>query len=471
MKKKFFTQYFYLCLITVIFTISTVGFVMVVFSTKLYRQEKFNEVANIGKVYTNDIQSEFEKSNSITSTGMQRLNYSFNNYYGISLNIYDDKGNCVLYKNKDEKSAPISEEMMKNLEAGEYLDFNTDRISKQQPQICYGNRFYVQYGNEQPQHFYILAYSSVDNIDDFTNSLFIAAAIIIAIIIIISGFIFSVTSKKMARPINEITRVTDKYAKGDFSEQLKISSPKELKHLAGSLNEMAAFIATNDDKTKNFIANVSHELRTPMTTIGGFVDGILDGTIQKSKQQQYLVLVSQEIKRLRILVTSMLNMTKFESGTMKPNFTEINLTDTVIKTVLMFEKKIEDKNVEVEGLDCEKLMVEADADLMQQVIYNLIENAVKFVNTGGVISFSFGKTGKECFASVRNTGEGLTDDELPKVFERFYKTDSSRGKDTTGLGLGLSISRKIIHLHNGHIIVKSVHNEYTEFTIKLPIKQ
>ena len=88
----------------------------------------------------------------------------------------------------------------------------------------------------------------------------------------------------------------------------------------------------------------------------------------------------------------------------------------------MFEKKIEDKNVEVEGLDCEKLMVEADADLMQQVIYNLIENAVKFVNTGGVISFSFGKTGKECFASVRNTGEGLTDDELPKVFERFYKT-------------------------------------------------
>ena len=244
-----------------------------------------------------------------------------------------------------------------------------------------------------------------------------------------------------------------------------------MRHLASSLNEMGDFIKTNDDVSKNFIANVSHELRTPMTTIGGFVDGILDGTIPKSKQNQYLVLVSQEIKRLRILVSSMLNMTKFESGTMKPNFTEINLTDTVISTVLMFEKKIEDKNLEIDGLDSERLMVVADKDLMQQVIYNVVENAVKFVNKGGTISFAFNEIDKFAYVSIKNTGEGLKNDELSQVFDRFYKTDSSRGKDTTGLGLGLAISRKIIHLHNGQIIVKSVYNEYTEFTIKIPVKQ
>ena len=275
----------------------------------------------------------------------------------------------------------------------------------------------------------------------------------------------------MSKPIAEITRITDNYAKGDFSEQIKLSGSKEMRHLASSLNEMGDFIKTNDDVSKNFIANVSHELRTPMTTIGGFVDGILDGTIPKSKQNQYLVLVSQEIKRLRILVSSMLNMTKFESGTMKPNFTEINLTDTVISTVLMFEKKIEDKNLEIEGLDSERLMVVADKDLMQQVIYNLVENAVKFVNKGGTISFAFNEIDKFAYVSIKNTGEGLKNDELSQVFDRFYKTDSSRGKDTTGLGLGLAISRKIIHLHNGQIIVKSVYNEYTEFTIKIPVKQ
>ena len=109
--------------------------------------------------------------------------------------------------------------------------------------------------------------------------------------------------------------------------------------------------------------------------------------------------------------------------------------------------------------------------LIEQVIYNLTENAVKFVNEGGIISFGFRKNENDCFISIKNTGEGLTDTEISQVFDRFYKTDSSRGKDTTGLGLGLSISRKIIQLHNGQITVKSVYGEYTEFIIKLPVKQ
>jgi signal transduction histidine kinase len=208
-----------------------------------------------------------------------------------------------------------------------------------------------------------------------------------------------------------------------------------------------------------------------MTTIGGFVDGILDGTIKKTKQNEYLILVSKEIKRLRILISSMLNMTRFESGTMSPNFVNTNITDLVIQTVFMFEKKIDDKHLEVEGLGSGRMNAVVDPDLMQQVIYNLVENAVKFVNEGGTLSFRFEQNDGLNIIGIKNTGEGLQNSEIQQVFDRFYKTDSSRGKDTTGLGLGLSISRKIVHLHDGHIVVKSVHGEYTEFLVEIPEKR
>ena len=263
-------------------------------------------------------------------------------------------------------------------------------------------------------------------------------------------------------------RITEKYSKGDFSESIPTNMGGRLKELADRINSLASDIESSEDTSKTFIANVSHELRTPMTTIGGFVEAILDGTIKKSQQQEYLIIVSNEIKRLRIVISSMLNMTRFESGTLTPNFRETNVTDLVIQTVLMFEKRIEDKNLSVEDLDSGRLIAVVDADLMQQVIYNLVENAVKFVNQGGTLSFSFEEADGICMIGIRNTGEGLKNTEIQQVFDRFYKTDSSRGKDITGLGLGLSISRKIVHLHNGHIVVKSVYGEYTEFQIQIP---
>ena len=167
----------------------------------------------------------------------------------------------------------------------------------------------------------------------------------------------------------------------------------------------------------------------------------------------------------------MLNMSRFENGTLSPNFKDTNITDLVIQTVLMFEKKIDAKHLEVEGLGSGRIDAEVDADLIQQVIYNLVENAVKFINDRGTLTFRFEKLDGMVTIGIKNTGEGLTNDEITKVFDRFYKTDSSRGKDTTGLGLGLSISRKIVHLHDGHIVVKSVHGEYTEFLVEIPEKR
>jgi signal transduction histidine kinase len=222
-----------------------------------------------------------------------------------------------------------------------------------------------------------------------------------------------------------------------------------------------------ENSRKSFVANVSHELKTPMTTIGGFIDGILDGTIPPEKHRQYLKIVSEEVSRLSRLVRSMLNISKYETGEVKLKITSFDVTSLAVKTLLLFEGQIEKKKIEIKGLDSPPLYMEGDVDLIQQVVYNLVENAVKFVNEGGYIAFKFEYQNENAVFSIKNSGEGLTQDELPKVFDRFYKTDESHGKDKTGVGLGLAIVRSIINLHGGNILVRSAKGEYTEFSFSL----
>ena len=163
-----------------------------------------------------------------------------------------------------------------------------------------------------------------------------------------------------------------------------------------------------EESSRQFVSNVSHELRTPMTIISGFVEGILDGTVPKNKRMEYLSIVSQEVQRLKMLVTSMLNLTKFDAGTIQLNYRMFILNDTAFRTILMFENRLEKRHISVEGLDGEPVRVCADPDLIGQVVYNLVENAVKFVNDGGTISFTFADE-EDCWVfAVRNTGNGIS---------------------------------------------------------------
>ena len=164
----------------------------------------------------------------------------------------------------------------------------------------------------------------------------------------------------------------------------------------------------------------------------------------------------------------MLNISKYEAGELKLQTEDFDITELTVKTVLLFEKRIEGKRIDIRGLDTDRFFVNADKDLIQQVIYNLTENAVKFVNDGGYISYDFRSEDKNVFVTIRNSGEGLKKNEINKVFDRFYKTDESRGKDKTGVGLGLSIVRSIVKLHEGSILVRSKQGEYTEFEFSVP---
>ena len=258
----------------------------------------------------------------------------------------------------------------------------------------------------------------------------------------------------------------------DFSIRVPVTSNDEIGQLATAFNNMADSLSGSESMNRSFVANVSHELKTPMTTIAGFIDGILDGTIPPERQSHYLHIVSDEVKRLSRLVRTMLNLSRIDNGELKLRPNDFDISETVLSTVLTFEKSIDEKKIDIRGLDTlQPMQVHGDEDLLHQVVYNLVENAVKFTNTEGYISFNVSDSIDRIVVTIENSGSGIQSDELPLVFEKFYKTDKSRSQDKNGMGLGLYLVRTIIKLHGGDISVSSVVNEYTRFSFYIPKPQ
>ncbi|MBQ6634062.1 MAG: HAMP domain-containing histidine kinase [Ruminococcus sp.] len=319
-------------------------------------------------------------------------------------------------------------------------------------------------------YYYLLSLTDEDEQNEYLwniGELFIISAIMVLVIVMFLVYFMTI---KLTAPVKEIANASVEIGKGDFSVTLPEYSVAEFDQLANSFNEMTANLKSYDTMRNSFLANVSHELRTPMTSIGGFVDGMLDGTIPPEEQQRYLRIISSEVNRLARLVRSMLNLAKIEAGELEPNLAYFSVLEPIVDTLVTFENRLEEKKIEIRGLDTERMDLYADNDLVHQVMYNLIENAIKFVDEGGYIEFSFEKQGAMTAVSIKNSGEGLSEDELPLVFDRFYKTDKSRGLDKAGVGLGLNIVRSIVRLHGGEIMVRSVKGEYTEFVFTLPNK-
>ena len=318
--------------------------------------------------------------------------------------------------------------------------------------------------------YYLLAVSSQDEQREYLGNLaelFIISAVMVLVIVM---FLVYFMTLKLTSPVKEIADASAKIGRGDFSVTLPEYSVAEFDQLANSFNEMTANLKSYDTMRNSFLANVSHELRTPMTSIGGFIDGMIDGTIPPEEQPRYMKIISSEVNRLARLVRSMLNLAKIEAGELEPNMQYFSVLEPIVDTLATFETRLDDKQIEIRGLDTDRINLYADNDLVHQVMYNLIENAIKFVDKGGYIEFSFTPQGRMTAISIKNSGEGLSEDELPLVFDRFYKTDKSRGIDKTGVGLGLNIVRSIIRLHGGEIMVRSVKGEYTEFVFTLPSK-
>ena len=310
--------------------------------------------------------------------------------------------------------------------------------------------------------------SSAQDLTDLLHEIvkmFLLSAL--CIILIAFAVIYFVTNN-MVRPLQSMVAATESFGRGDFTARVPVSEMDEIGRLSMAFNNMADSLAQQESVRRSFVANVSHELKTPMTTIAGFVDGIMDGTIPPERERHYLSIVSSEVKRLSRLVRSMLNIARLESGEMKLDPKPFDINEVMCSTIFTFEQAIEKKRLDIRGLDVDRVMVSADEDLIHQVVYNLLENAVKFVNDDGYIEVSYRVENKMTYVSIKNSGDGISKDEISKVFERFYKTDRSRSQDKTGVGLGLNIVRSIINLHKGEVIVRSSEKEYCEFTFSIP---
>ena len=293
-------------------------------------------------------------------------------------------------------------------------------------------------------------------------------ASIVPIILLVLALYYS--TYRFTRPLKLMSEAAKSMANGDFSKRIPIRSDDEVGELALSFNEMADSLARLEETRKDFVANVSHELRTPMTTIGGVIDGINDGTIEKEKHSYYLSLVSEEVKRLSRMIESMLNISRLESKEFSLKYEKFDLKEMIINIVISQEKRIEEMEYSVEGLDeLPDITVNADRDLIYRAIYNLVDNAVKFTDKGGKIIFFLKAEGKNVSFKISNTGKGIRKADLPYVFERFYKGDKSRSIVKNSTGLGLYLVKTIIKNHGGSIKVSSIENELTSFEFTLPI--
>ena len=298
--------------------------------------------------------------------------------------------------------------------------------------------------------------------------LLIAGFIVIFAVLIAWYFI-----RRQSVPLKAMAKAAYNFGHGDLDARVDVDpgNSNEIRELAVAFNNMAASLQQSENQRQAFVANVSHELKTPMTTISGFIDGILDGTIPEEKQKYYLSMVSDETKRLSRLVRSMLDISRLQDdgGISDSKKTRFDLSEAAGQVLITFEQKINEKGLNVE-VDFPELPVYTNAckDPITQVIYNLVDNAVKFCPQDGLLGLKLKAAGSKLYFSVYNSGEEIPPRELPLVFDRFHKLDKSRSENRDSWGLGLYIVKTIICSHGENISVTSK-DGITEFTFTLPM--
>lgn len=279
-------------------------------------------------------------------------------------------------------------------------------------------------------------------------------------------------SERLTAPIKDMSIAAKSFAAGQFDARITVVGQDEISELADAFNNMASSLQTTEDMRRTFLANVSHDLRTPMTTISGFIDGILDGAIPPEKHEYYLSVVASEARRLSRLVSQLLDISRLEAGERKFNMQPYDICEQAREIIIGNIQRLEEKKLDVNfECDAENIFVDADKDAIHQILYNICDNAIKFSSEGGKYTVSikeYKDKEKIVKISVYNEGQGIPKEDLPFVFDRFYKTDKSRGIDKSGVGLGLYIARTIIEAHRQKIWVESEEGKWCKFSFTLP---
>lgn len=317
---------------------------------------------------------------------------------------------------------------------------------------------------------YVVIHCNMDDIQESCNSLLNISYITLVILLLLSLIILIFFTEIVYIPLKKITYAIEQYAAGNMHYEFQVESDDEIGYLAACLNYMASQIAGAEDDQKKFVANVSHDFRSPLTSIRGYLEAMIDGTIPPEMHEKYLGIVLNETERLTNLTNSLLTLNNLNTKGMMLNRSDFNINQVIRNTAASFEGTCRKKTIAIElVLTGDEMYVNADKDKIQQVLYNLIDNAIKFSHHDSVIKIETSLKKNKLFVSVKDTGIGIPKDDLKLIWDRFYKSDLSRGKDKKGTGLGLSIVKEIINSHSEHINVISTEGVGSEFIFSLPL--
>ena len=406
------------------------------------------------------------------------FNSTVSSWEGISIFLADENGLLLLFASKEnsgefEKQYMLPEATIDQLKRGEGTSIvGTMSDLFENTHVSYAIPLLDEAGAVQGS--IIVSYSSnsfVLLLRDMTRTILASILWVMVATLIAVYFI----TEMITGPLREMSKAAKSFALGRFDVRVPVRGKDEVAELALAFNNMAQSLENLESMRNNFMANVSHDLRTPMTTISGFIDNILIGAIPKDEQPYYLGIIKEEVRRLSRLVASLLDISRLQAGDRKFNMQSFDICEQARLILISFEQKIDEKHLDVEFLcDDERMFVTADRDAIYQILYNICDNGVKFAKDGGDFRIRIRyddaseSRRRKIVISVYNQGEGIPEEDLPYVFERFYKADKSRGLDKSGVGLGMFISKTIIDAHNEKIWVESRHHSDCEFFFTLP---
>jgi signal transduction histidine kinase len=312
----------------------------------------------------------------------------------------------------------------------------------------------------------LLLHMGASALNDYSGDIVNYAAFACAASMAVGTILIYVIARRQVKPVRRIQKAVSSFASGNFNCRVEVSGADELAELAGSFNKMAAELGALEESRRTFVANVSHELRSPMTSISGYAQGMLDGTIRADEQRKYLDVILSETNRLTNLVNELLELSRCESDMSALATARIDVNALILKIMLEYEQRIEEKELDVRfSFESQQMFSLADPDKLTQVIGNLIDNSVKFSNRGGSLLVKTRSIDNTCAIAMKNTGPVIAPEDMPFIFDRFFKGDKAHTAGN-GTGLGLAIVKKIIEQHGQAITAVSFGRE-TEFTFTL----
>ncbi len=381
-------------------------------------------------------------------------------------NILFVAGNSAELNEVDFSGASLPESLVEEVLAnGAYTGMTTLGLL---PSSCFVSCTPITLSDGQVAGLAVVA-NSIKNLTEMWRS-FASIFFFVAVVVLCIAFIScSITTLQLTRPLKDMADRVRRFGMGEYDLRFDDDRTDELGELTQSFNAMADAIAQSEQKRREFVANISHELKTPMTTISGFSDGILDGTIPPEKQEEALRLISSETRRLSRLVRQMLDLSQLQAKEAVSSQVEFDAAEVLLQVLISLENKITSRGLDMDvRVPDSAVMVWGDPDGITQVYYNLLDNAAKFATPGSTITLTLETHGNKAVCSVRNLGETIAPQELNLLFDRFHKTDRSRSEDKDGVGLGLYIVKTILNQHKENITVTS-QDGVTEFTFTLTL--